>query len=508
LTTARADQTTPSLSVSAERFGPVSHGEISLRPLTIFIGPNNSGKSYLAMLIHSILRSHSRARFGLLLPTIQRRFNFAEVVDPRPFLSDFQEQMSLLSGSKSFDPVELPRALVQRIASPILNEIYETRLTEELVGAFACNLRDLVSVGSDHFALKLKTPAPIALASLKRKLRIESYPETNLTIRLAHFVAGRPPSPFATTALRPTENGFTVELRAAHGESKLPLALNALVDVIELVGLHITAGLGRPSHYLPAARSGILQGHRALAASVVDSSRYVGLRKLEIPPFSGVVAEFISTVLTLPSEKGPLYKLAKEFEKDLIRGEIILRARDKYRYPEIKYRVGKNELPLHRASSTVSEIAPLIIMMKYGVFPGSVLIIEEPEAHLHPKNQIILARYLARLVRRNVTVLLTTHSEFLLEQLSSFMLLSRLEPSVRAQKYHHDPEDYLKFDEVGVYVFSESDNPLEHTVRPVEISQEDGISQDEFIKVHEALYDEGIRLRRQLSPRDDQPSRQ
>ena len=43
------------LNMDLENFGPIKKGEIKLRPLTIFIGPNNSGKSYAAMLIHSIL---------------------------------------------------------------------------------------------------------------------------------------------------------------------------------------------------------------------------------------------------------------------------------------------------------------------------------------------------------------------------------------------------------------------------------------------------------------------
>lgn len=40
-----------------ENFGPVGRAEIELAPLTIFVGHNNSGKSYVSKLIHSILTS-------------------------------------------------------------------------------------------------------------------------------------------------------------------------------------------------------------------------------------------------------------------------------------------------------------------------------------------------------------------------------------------------------------------------------------------------------------------
>jgi hypothetical protein len=42
------------LSLELKDFGPLTGGRITLKPLTLFIGPNSSGKSYAAMLIHSI----------------------------------------------------------------------------------------------------------------------------------------------------------------------------------------------------------------------------------------------------------------------------------------------------------------------------------------------------------------------------------------------------------------------------------------------------------------------
>ncbi len=38
------------LKIEAKDFGPISSAKITLKPLTLFIGPNNSGKSYAAML--------------------------------------------------------------------------------------------------------------------------------------------------------------------------------------------------------------------------------------------------------------------------------------------------------------------------------------------------------------------------------------------------------------------------------------------------------------------------
>ena len=46
----------------------------------------------------------------------------------------------------------------------------------------------------------------------------------------------------------------------------------------------------------------------------------------------------------------------------------------------------------------VSELAPLVLFLRGIIQPNDTLIIEEPEAHLHPAAQTKVALTLARLV--------------------------------------------------------------------------------------------------------------
>ena len=50
-----------------------------------------------------------------------------------------------------------------------------------------------------------------------------------------------------------------------------------------------------------------------------------------------------------------------------------------------------------------------------------MLIIEEPEAHLHPAAQTQMAVALTGLVRAGVRVVLTTHSDWLLKEISNLI---------------------------------------------------------------------------------------
>ena len=92
-------------------------------------------------------------------------------------------------------------------------------------------------------------------------------------------------------------------------------------------------------------------------------------------------------------------------------------------YPLFSYRPDgwKYDLPLMNASSMVSELAPVVLYLRHMVGPGNVLIIEEPELHLHPAMQVEFTRQLATLVDAGVRVLVTTHSEWVLEELANIV---------------------------------------------------------------------------------------
>ena len=46
------------LILNIKQLGPVKDSRIVWRPLTVFIGPNNTGKTYTAYLIHALLNTY------------------------------------------------------------------------------------------------------------------------------------------------------------------------------------------------------------------------------------------------------------------------------------------------------------------------------------------------------------------------------------------------------------------------------------------------------------------
>ena len=44
----------PNVEIAVENFGPIAKANIDLRPLTVFVGPSNTGKTYFATLVYAL----------------------------------------------------------------------------------------------------------------------------------------------------------------------------------------------------------------------------------------------------------------------------------------------------------------------------------------------------------------------------------------------------------------------------------------------------------------------
>ena len=51
------DMAHPEVQLEVRGFGPIAEAEVDLRPLTVFVGPSNAGKTYLATLIYALHRA-------------------------------------------------------------------------------------------------------------------------------------------------------------------------------------------------------------------------------------------------------------------------------------------------------------------------------------------------------------------------------------------------------------------------------------------------------------------
>jgi len=84
---------------------------------------------------------------------------------------------------------------------------------------------------------------------------------------------------------------------------------------------------------------------------------------------------------------------------------------------KVKTRAGGSEVLLTDVGFGVSQVLPVVTLLQY-VPEGSIVILEQPEIHLHPLAQAALADVIIQAAtHRNVQILLESHSEHLLLRL-------------------------------------------------------------------------------------------
>ena len=450
--------------ININNFGPLRQGNVELKPLTVFIGPNNSGKSYAALLMHSALKA------GSSLSRYVSTHYYHDKTDVYDLKDSFEQWRN-----KKETTFVLPDSYVRKSVEGILNE-WKKDISAQISRHFSSDLDSLVHMGSDSFSIRVQSGILKCDIQFKNKnLTVDADAESKLKIRIK-FNPDEKNQRVVTHAV--LENEIIISCNIS--QSKI-----SVEDIDEMVQVHLGDYFCTPdSFYFPAARSGILQGHRVIAASVVQNATYAGLDSFEIPKLSGVVADFIGHLLMLQVHKSPFFEDAQKLEDQILHGKIKLEEPSRNSISEIKYIYKNQDIPLYRASSTVSELAPFVLYLKYVVDAKSVLIIEEPEAHLHASNQALFAKLLVRLIRKGLKIVITTHSPFILDQLSNLLKTGKMTDSVRKDM---NVREYLKKEEVAVYTIEQ--NP-DNEIKSIYISEEDGISQEEIVEVSRNLYEE------------------
>ncbi len=100
--------------------------------------------------------------------------------------------------------------------------------------------------------------------------------------------------------------------------------------------------------------------------------------------------------------------------------------------------------------------------------------IDEPELNIHPANQRQIARLLARLVNAGMSVVISTHSDYIVREFNSLIMLHQKAGKSLQRKYRYRDDEVLDPKKVGAYLFDD------HTIYPFTTTPEDGIRATTF----------------------------
>lgn len=468
--------------LKVENFGPIIAADVEFRPLTVFVGPSNTGKSYLAALLYSL---HRNAALGEVLVDQSARREAPPVGAP-----EYEWPDSLVRGVRDWlagpgPPPALPADLEAAL---------QAACDEKLTQAVSHEVRRCFGISNLTDLKRWSSPAE---TTIKWEASPPARHASSLSIRISQTSHSASIGDLASVS--PQDCQFwSQSLRTVKKEIKELWAYFLVTEVAKSV---LNRGFGpmlKQAYHLPAERAGLVRHHEAVVRNLIRAASTDALRpeRRSSPTLPGIAADFLERITAVRSagEKRRHGVLGGDVEVSLLRGRIRVRP-NVTGYPEFTYMPDtseSSELPLARTSSMVSDLASLALYLHNSVRPGDVLIIEEPEAHMHPEKQTDLVRFFARMIRSGVRVVITTHSEWLTEQIGNLVQLSAL-PEDRRTGIPNSEVD-LSEGKVGVWLFREEPEGRGSVVEEVRIDPESGLFPTDYDRVSETLYNQNAAI--------------
>ena len=500
------------LELEVTNFGPIAEAKIDLRPLTVFVGPSNTGKSYLAILVYALHRffGNSWQLSGILDSSFEDR-EFSKKLSGKMlrYLGEWTD-MNLMDREKPFGPdgMAVPDSIADLIR-PALAEFDSlgASLGSEINRCFGiAEAKELIRKGSKNGAsVVIRRHLPDESATFTQTLQIKTS-QTKLSTNIPEHV------PVRLYELRrnvrfPGSIRFIVDRMLSAGVESDKDAEQDAKDLIrnlaDFAVPHVVGLLSLPGFYLPSDRTGVMHSHAVMVSSLIKSATAPSSVPTPTSMLSGVLGDFLEQLVYLgsqsnyPRSQKDLLGISSQIEKSVLGGRVHAK-KSESGYPFFAFQPAgwKDEyLSFMNVSSMISELAPVVLYLRHIVRKESVLIIEEPESHLHPAMQVEFTRQLAAIVHSGVRVIVTTHSEWLLEELANLVQLSELSPDRRSGIKHGG--EALSPNDVGVWLFEPKHRSKGSVVKKIPLN-ESGLFPSGFSEVASALHNNWAEISSQV----------
>ena len=509
------------LKLQVRDFGPIVEADIDLRPLTLFVGPSNTGKSYLAVLIYALqrLRDFRSVRFSRpRLRLARSRFSQKDILEVSN--SAHKELVAWVRAAVTSDSAaDLMRDPLPASTASLIRSMFNTTsenfsdLAEyEFSRCFGVAGTDQLVRHSCRNASKIVLQQFVAADQEKEEPFQHAFSlARGRSARVAPTIPDAKPLYVDRShsevlwAIREFATDSEV-LKDGMSDAEKARMHTVIRELAEAVFPYVFGKDWNSSYYLPADRTGVMHAHQVVVSALVGRAADAAFhQESPLPTLSGVLADFLQRLIAL-ERSGPFRRsrgrirhrvgesLAEYLEKEVLIGAVHTEPLPGLSYPAFFFRPEgwEENLPLMRSSSMVSELAPVVLYLRHVVQPGDTLIIEEPEAHLHPAKQVEFMRALAGMVQVGIRVIMTTHSEWILEELANLVNASTLSDAdkrtvgVEGASLH--PED------VGAWLFRSRQRPRGSIVQEIPLDSDSKLYPAGFDDVAIELHNRGAEI--------------
>ena len=478
------------MNIQLNNFGPIKKFDFDLsKDLTIVFGKNNIGKSYAISAIYLILKNLRSDQFiespidiGLY---IYRRENRYAVYGSNKVIKDIVLLEETVSRQiQQENNFEITNEL-KKIFATIINDYILSNLEKSFKNSYSSleDLKNKLSKKRLSIILKFKS-FEFTIAIVKNKMVIGSFKFYEKIII----------SKTDKNKKSVRKDGEYVLYYNSLKKNKAEITDNIFLEYYMSFKNEIIEVLNN-IYFLPASRSGLYQALSAFNAVIAElsKSRNFLSSKLELPNISEPVLDYFLSLANVNDKNvsKKFSEIVKLLETKILGGRVAFN--EKTRNLIFLQNGIDNELDLAYTSSMISEIAPIAAFLKYVISDnysgrfrrfhvenpnakrGSNLIfIEEPEAHLHPEIQVKLMEIFCEIIKYDVKIVMTSHSNYMFNKLSNLVL-----------------DSTIPYSKVGSYLMlMEEEGSVSDKISMA--ADEDGMIDNNFADVAEELYNERI----------------
>lgn len=430
------------MKIKLLNLGSIKEAEVDLRPLTVIIGPNNSNKTYIAYSI-----------YGLWINQLDGFYFSSEILEKIEFTNQ-ADHWSLKIDRHFYDVIS---EIVQKSASEFsgikLQSFFQDssgKIFEKTKFSIEISEDDIKTAIEKVLADTIEYRGSLASLGIKKIERSENNNEILFYQEKEDKINNYKDIVFLNFVAAVVKFSFSDAL-------PLPAERNAFINTYKMLGNR---------------RYKLLKGNqRELLTQGRINRRINRDRQLELLKEQGdirypqPVEDFLDFLTDIELENKPdpiaknkndFQKLADQIEKYIQNNNKTIFKKTKFGGREIKVSVKRSlEIDLYNASSSIKQLAPLLLYLRYRAKSGDFLVIDEPEMNLHPESQVKLLESLAILVNLGVRILLTTHSPYLMAHLNNIVNGNHQNPELLAEQakllYLQDSRAFLKMEQVSAY---------------------------------------------------------
>ena len=444
------------MKISVKNLGVLKQAEFELGELTLICGGNNTGKTYATYALFGFLR-----RWEHLLK------------------------------------VEIP--------SQAIDTLLRDGVTRVDIEPYAMEANDILRQGCREYTRRL----PRVFASKPDRFKDATFqvslePETISSIKSRAFERRRGPAEDDLLSLSKSEGEKDLVISLLMDKGKRALPAEMIKEIISdgIVELLFDQFFPRPfiastertgaaifRKELNFARNRLLE-EMSRADENINPMELLFKSYQDYPLPVKVNVDFIRQLENVAKEDSFLVEnhphILNDFA-DIIGGEYIAESNDTIYFKPARRQL---KLTMDESSSAVRSLLDIAFYLSHVAKPGDLLMVDEPELNLHPENQRRMARLFARLVNLGIRVFVTTHSDYIVKELNTLIMLNQNKPYLKqiAQEEGYQTEELIAAEKIRVYIAEKALVKLENksrrsrhpTLVPTRIDPELGIEARSF----------------------------